>query len=459
LNRTNKVFLSFIMALLTGAAADRDSSASESKEIVRIAVGYIDETGKFAIKPLFGLSHDFSEGLAWTSVIGSPDKLQVIDKHGVIKFCKTTSFWPGDFHNGLSRFNRQNQFGFIDRRGTEVIPCQYVSAESFNDGVASVTDNKFRKLSISTTGLIVTSDKPSLHNKRKTIALYGERVVDQEGHPNFVPKQILNTAHNDSNYSDGLASVRLISDEGQEHSAFVDEGSRIVIELGPEVERAGDFHEGFAPVIVRTKSVDILGRPIVHKLGFINRAGNLAIKAEFAADDLNNVRFSDGLARLRVEANTCCYVNKNGKSIGPFFEGGNFHEGLAKVSALVTSNNEIIDASKNLSGYNTRTSYGIALTDKLSPSLGSLKTAQQVIFSVNPDIDSMQEVAVITSSGDASFDEKLVATISEVKPPQRGLFLPKSVPFTFSLKNGQLSATFTKMPKSATVLDALGPFY
>jgi hypothetical protein len=46
---------------------------------------------------------------------------------------------PDDFNNGLRRIKRNGLFGFANKKGQIVIPCQYTFAYYFNEGIAKVT--------------------------------------------------------------------------------------------------------------------------------------------------------------------------------------------------------------------------------------------------------------------------------------------------------------------------------
>jgi hypothetical protein len=120
---------------------DDASSFSEGLAFVRLAgekdYGYIDKSGAFAIPPQFGHAWRFNEGFATvgTAITGT---YGIIKKSGEflvpIMYDEVYSEWP----DGLLKVSRDGLAGFIDRTGKEVIPCQYLYAEPFNDGLAPV---------------------------------------------------------------------------------------------------------------------------------------------------------------------------------------------------------------------------------------------------------------------------------------------------------------------------------
>ena len=126
--------------------------------------GFINRDGKFELtgdfKTLildediecgnYPLCPTFSEGLAW--VCNKEGKFGYIDKTGkvVIPFryeaCyddDTELYYQQpcyDFHEGLARIcdKTTEKYGYIDREGNEVFPCQFGYAEDINEGVARV---------------------------------------------------------------------------------------------------------------------------------------------------------------------------------------------------------------------------------------------------------------------------------------------------------------------------------
>jgi hypothetical protein len=112
--------------------------------------GYIDETGKMVINPMFESAEQFSEGLAGVCVghgcyfRGPLDKKPkeeqkwgYIDKTGAIVIPPQFTYVDG-FHEGLAAVSVGDRWGYIDKTGKFVINPQYDSAGEFDNGVASV---------------------------------------------------------------------------------------------------------------------------------------------------------------------------------------------------------------------------------------------------------------------------------------------------------------------------------
>jgi len=113
--------------------------------------GYIDKTGKLVIAAKYGRAHSFSEGLAAVRVGGiynplrgehDGDKAGYIDRTG--QFVIPPKFETGlPFSEGLARFAVYDppgtvRWGFIDRTGKVVIKAQFHDAEDFSGGLAQV---------------------------------------------------------------------------------------------------------------------------------------------------------------------------------------------------------------------------------------------------------------------------------------------------------------------------------
>lgn len=97
---------------------------------------YIDKSGKTVIELKgYYLATSFENGLA--QAIKNIGTIRFIDSGGNLKFeVKATSIGP--FRDGLAmaRDSKTNRYGFIDLKGTWVIPPKYYAGEPFSEGVA-----------------------------------------------------------------------------------------------------------------------------------------------------------------------------------------------------------------------------------------------------------------------------------------------------------------------------------
>lgn len=117
--------------------------------------GYIDKSGNAAIKFKYNEARPFSEKLA---------AVKISDKWGFINSSEDVEISPqfisaGDFGNGLAPARKNsNQFGYVNRSGTLIIPEQFEIAEPFQEERAAVfVDGKWTF--IDTSGNQITSPK------------------------------------------------------------------------------------------------------------------------------------------------------------------------------------------------------------------------------------------------------------------------------------------------------------
>jgi len=98
-------------------------------------IGYIDETGKYAIPLAFLAGTDFSEGRAFASKGGL--KYGLIDKTG--KFLTQEIFDETQpFRNGFARVLQNNKLGYLTKKGLLLTQCKYAAGEDFEGGIAKV---------------------------------------------------------------------------------------------------------------------------------------------------------------------------------------------------------------------------------------------------------------------------------------------------------------------------------
>lgn len=127
-------------------------------EVVMYAVyeakwGFIDKTGRMAIKPQFDEAHDFSGGLA---AVETGDKWGYIDTTG--KMAIEPRFGAADeFAEGLAAVRIGERYGYIDEKGQIVIEPQFNGAGSFSEGVAVVVLGKNVSVEIGREGKEVVS--------------------------------------------------------------------------------------------------------------------------------------------------------------------------------------------------------------------------------------------------------------------------------------------------------------
>ena len=144
------------------AAFDSVESFSEGLAAIEIndKWGFIDKTGRTIIKPQFDFAHSFSEGLALVGMyVGDYSdgddiyKWGYIDKTGTMVIGKTRKpviirsrifsspkfDEAEDFSEGLACVRVGSRWGYVNKQGQFVIQLQFNGAKSFSDGLSTVT--------------------------------------------------------------------------------------------------------------------------------------------------------------------------------------------------------------------------------------------------------------------------------------------------------------------------------
>ena len=258
--------------------------------------GFVDQEGRWIIKPRFYKVKPFSNDLA--AVWEDPD-IYLDEEPG----CETPIPHP--------------KWGYIDKSGNYAFQKMFSSADNFTDGFAVVNDNGY--FFINKNGTHIPDDKikePSVHLRRLAFDL--EFLTDQDNH-----KHILNSPENYSTdgtltsagmtigfldhkgtwkiepiftsgqfFSEGLAGVK-----GQNGLwGFINSSGKMIIK--PQFQFAYMFSEGACAVKLGVK------------WGFINNKGKLVIEPIFD----KSARFKDGLA-LVVQNGVEGYINAKGKFV------------------------------------------------------------------------------------------------------------------------------------------------
>lgn len=242
--------------------------------------GYVDESGRFVIRPRFRSAGAFRGGRALV-FIGMEEGGGFIDRRGelVIKVPYGSSASP--FSEGLAWVYGHGSVDFIDASGRVRIPGHYAYAEPFSEGLAAVTDRRSRDAKygfIDEAGRLVIPMRfeperehhgfitylSSFHDGRASVKVgdaYG--FIDRRGDL-VIPARFGARAA----FSEGFACGWLrATNEGE----FIDVRGRRA--FGRTFKYCGAFGGGLAPVAVETKGGE--------KWGYIDRRGRLVIAPRF----------------------------------------------------------------------------------------------------------------------------------------------------------------------------------
>lgn len=198
--------------------------------------GVINANGYFIVQPKYDTINPFSEGRA---VVNDPQGFKVIDESGKEITGKAYSIIVGKYKEGRIRAveidkHGEYLYGYLNKRGKEVIPLSYETAGDFEKGKAVVKtkDGSFQLIDL--TG--------------KVIQTYPYAFV--------------------GNFGEGLLSFKE-SNDGK--IGFIDEQGKTVIE--PKFSNAESFKEGRAIVSLSENNRD--------NYGVIDRKGHFLIKPNY----------------------------------------------------------------------------------------------------------------------------------------------------------------------------------
>ena len=214
------------------------------------------------------------------------------------------------FYEGLAAVKLGEKWGYVDQRGTLVIPPQFAMAGRFSDGRAAVIRPRdvrwpMRVGHIDTAGKVIVKPEffggmdAEFHDGLALVRPKGEpivgvfgfdqrnRYIDRSG--TFAIDTVFEYA---TPFSDGLAKVRK---DGK--TMYVDTSGKVVLDV-TSFHNTGNFSEGLASVTEPFNR----GR----KIGFINREGQVIVAPAY-----DRVRgFSEGLAAVAIGWNDPSFVPK-----------------------------------------------------------------------------------------------------------------------------------------------------
>ncbi len=219
-----------------------------------------------------------------------------------------------DFNYGLALVKYNDKWGFINRKGVMVIPPTYESAVPFSEGLAAVRiDGKYGF--IDTNGKFAIKPKydcydPEFINNCALVRI-GDRGVLIDKNDRVVTDSKFDVY---SHFYEDLALFK-----SNEKYGFIDKGNNVIIQA--QYDNAFIFTEGLCAVLVGDK------------VGYINNKNHWIIPPTYHYNGYFTP-FSEGVAAVSVNDYTHGYIDKSGKMIFEpqmFVRLGEFHCGLAKV--------------------------------------------------------------------------------------------------------------------------------
>ncbi len=179
------------------------------------------------------------------------------------------------------------KWGYIDRKGVKIIPCQFDYAVHFYEGLAAVQID----------------------------SLWG--FINPQGKVVIPPRFIFpgDFSHDFFGFSDGLCAVQLKTDSGKVN-AFIKKDGRVAFNFPYRYWEVGRFNSGRARVEIN------------EEVCFLDKRGNIAIKTGFPS----GWTFSEGIGHIWTRDSTH-YIDTVGRVIVALsgMGHGDFKEGLAVV--------------------------------------------------------------------------------------------------------------------------------
>ena len=238
--------------------------------------GFIDKKGREVIPLKFDSAGDFKNGVARVYLKGLAGN---VNKQGKVHYIKNSDKYDDvyEISYGLYLVERNEKYGFMNKKGKEVIPLIY-------DSAVDVTESLIRVSKGGKYGLINKKGKVVVPIKYNHIGNFSEGlfVAKEDGKYGYIDKkgkEIIPFEYCEGeDFHDGLARVRKDYENGD---GYIDKKGRVVIPFN-RYDNTTDFSEGLAAVKKDGK------------WGFVNKKGKevIPLKYKFAGS------FDKGLARV-----------------------------------------------------------------------------------------------------------------------------------------------------------------
>jgi hypothetical protein len=214
--------------------------------------GFIDKTGRFINTKRYEQAESFSDGLAavaegrWQKA-----KYGFINKSGEVaiplqfapRMGHMESMSLSRFTEGLAPIMFGNLYGYIDHKGTTVIPPIFREAGQFSEGLASITTADGQKGYIDKTGLFVI------------------KLASGRG----------------GQFNEGLATLA-VEINGPTKMGYIDRTGKTIIE--PRFDAAFDFIDGIAEVYFTEKVTSASGPVTKTVHAYIDKGGRFVWRSE-----------------------------------------------------------------------------------------------------------------------------------------------------------------------------------
>ncbi|MCK8523135.1 WG repeat-containing protein [Aquimarina sp. D1M17] len=292
--------------------------------------GLVDSRGKEIIPALYDYSPDFiNKGKA--IVAEKERKYGILAPSGNPIIPYNHEYIDANFESTLQAFRKKDSYGYINHKGTEIIPATFGPSRNFRGKYAIVTKEGSYGIINKKGELVLPAEYQDIRykwsffgfgNERPTAKVYFVKKDNKIGVFDKNLKVITAPIYDEiGNFKDGVAVVSKNNKYG-----FINAKGKVVIPL--EYEDADFFSEGLAPVVKNGK------------WGFIDTKNNVVIDFKFKGCVKP---FSEGLAVYRKRNHTsskahyvddrCGYINKKGEIEidTKYKEAQNFNKGVGVI--------------------------------------------------------------------------------------------------------------------------------
>lgn len=263
------------------------------------------------------------------------------------------------FNEGMAPVNLDEKWGFIDKKGKEVIYPKYDEVGEFKDGLGAVRLGEKWGFIDKTGKLVVSLKYDSSHyagdynyhfsEGLANVGIRGKNIFSMKfGFIDKLGKVIIPIKYDYvAPFKEGLATVKL-----KEKYGYIDKKDKVVIDL--KYDYAEPFSEGLAQVTLKSKRgyIDKTGKviiPLIYdytepfseglavvkskgKYGFVDKTGKVVIPLKYD----NVMSFKNGLASVKLNGKYG-YIDKTGKVVIPLkYDLADSFEGeFAKIGTIV----------------------------------------------------------------------------------------------------------------------------
>lgn len=298
---------------------------------------YASNTERFTVKWLdqkYDGMWEFNNGVA---MVRRNEEHGYIDKFGKEVIPLGSILEGEEFNDGLVRVYKNGKYGFADKTGKLVIPYKYYSVDYFSDGLARIHVDKdgYRKNGyINTVGKEVV---PPIYDFVNPLKNGMGRIINEKvdpdgwlrpklGYVDKTGKVIKEPIYDEvTEFNEGLA---LVKKDGK--VSIIDMTGKIISTINKNYYGIGQFSEGLAGV-----SILVDKDKYITKYGFIDKTGKEIIPPKYDYIELENgyQSFNNGFSIVGNFEEGKGIIDKTGKVIVPLIYDvvRVFREGLAVV--------------------------------------------------------------------------------------------------------------------------------